>query len=200
MRVALYARVSTEDQDELLQIPRLRSVAAFRGYDVIGVYTDSASGRDANRPGWRSLLSDARRGEFDAVLVVKLDRVMRSLRILLQELEDFASMNVQIISLDYGDLNPSSASGKLMIQFLGAIAEWEREINSERTKEALAAKKAQGVTLGRPKKSIPIQKIALLRMQCRPWAEISELTGVPESTLRSRRKEIEELIHKIELS
>lgn len=64
MKVALYARVSTVDQDERLQLPRLRQVAELRGYTVVGEYTDEASGRDANRPGWKALLSDARAGSW----------------------------------------------------------------------------------------------------------------------------------------
>lgn len=197
MKVALYARVSTHDQDERLQLPRLRSVAQLRGYEIAGEYSDEASGRDSNRPGWKALLSDARRGEFNAVLVVKLDRVMRSLRIFLRELEDFRSMNIQIISLDYGDLNPANASGKLLIQFMAAIAEWEREINSERTREALRQKAAQGIILGRPRKDMPLHKIALLRAQEKPWREIAELTGIPESSIRGRKKEIEEEVRRI---
>lgn len=197
MIVALYARVSTPDQDELMQLPRLREAARSRGYEVYKEYTDEASGKDGNRPGWLALLSDARAGLFGAVFVVKLDRVMRSLQIFLRELEDFQSMNVGLISLDYGDLNPCSASGKLTIQFLAAIAEWEREINSERTKEALAQKRAKGIKLGRPKDDIPLRKIALLRSQGASWNECSRVTGIPSSTLRYRASDIEKEIQKL---
>ena len=202
MIVALYARVSTRDQDELMQLPRLREAANARGYEIYQEYTDEASGRDGNRPGWLALLSDAKAGRFDAVFVVKLDRVMRSLQIFLRELENFASMNVSIISLDYGDLSPRSASGKLTIQFLAAIAEWEREINSERTKEALAAKKAKGVVLGRPKKDFPTRKVALLWLHSdKPsWAEIARIAGVPRTTIYGHLAEIKSEIDKIQSS
>lgn len=197
LRVALYARVSTSDQDELLQLPRLREASKLRGYIVTREYCDEASGKDGNRPGWLALLSDARAGLFDAVLVVKLDRVMRSLQLFLKELEDFAAQKIQLISLDYGDLNPSSASGKLLIHFLAAIAEWEREINSERTKEALAAKKAQGVQLGRPKEELPIHMLALYRASGCSWREISRRTGIPDSTLRYRKADIDAELEKL---
>lgn len=139
--------------------------------------------------------------EHSAVLVVKLDRVMRSLQIFLKELEDFASMRVSLISLDYGDLNPASASGKLSIQFLAAIAEWERAINSERTREALAQKRAQGVPLGRPTKALPIHKVALLRAEpvCASWSEIARQLNIPRTTILEHRKEIEEEVKRIEL-
>ena len=77
MKVAIYSRVSTHDQDEQLQVPRLREFCSRLGYEIIQEYSDEASGKNANRPGWKALLSDARRGEFSAVIVTKLDRVMR---------------------------------------------------------------------------------------------------------------------------
>lgn len=197
MKVALYARVSTVDQDERLQLPRLRQVAELRGYTVVEEYTDEASGRDANRPGWKALLSDARAGSFDAVLVVKLDRIMRSLRLFLSELEDFQSMHVQLIALDYGVLDPSSASGKLMISFLAAIAEWEREINSERTKAALKAKKDAGIRLGKEPRKLPLHDIALMRIAGKSWTEIADLTDIPRTTINDHRKRIEAEIVKI---
>lgn len=197
MIVALYARVSTADQDELLQLPRLRETARNRGLEIYKEYTDECSGKDNNRPGWLALLSDARAGRFDAVLVVKLDRVMRSLQIFLRELESFSSLGISLISLDYGDLNPSSASGKLSIHLLAALAEWEREINSERTREALAQKKAKGVRLGRPKDNLPLRKIALMRSEGFSWNEIGRRTGIPSSTLRYRQADIAEELLKL---
>lgn len=198
MIVALYARVSTADQDELMQLPRLREVARSRGYEIYREYTDEASGKDGNRPGWRALMSDAKAGFFNAILVVKLDRVMRSLQIFLRELENFASMGIELVSLDYGNLNPSSASGKLTIQFLAAIAEWERAVNSERTREALAQKKAQGIKLGRPlSPDFPIRKIALLRSQGYSWNKIQRIVGIAASTIRYHQYEIAQEMMKL---
>ena len=197
MKVALYARVSTVDQDERLQLPRLRQVAELRGYEVVQEYTDEASGRDANRPGWKALLSDARAAKFNAVLVVKLDRIMRSLRLFLRELEDFQSMRIQLIALDYGVLDPSSASGKLMVSFLAAIAEWEREVISERTKAALKAKRDAGTRLGKAPRQIPLHEIALMRIAGKTWTEIAELTEIPRTTINDHREKIEKEITKI---
>lgn len=192
MRVALYARVSTADQDEMLQLPRLREAAEVRGWEIVGEYTDEASGRDANRPGWNRLKKDIRTARADAVMVVKLDRMMRSLRGFLDELEDFRRMGVRIVSLDYGDLDPSDPTGQLVIRFMASLAEWEREIISERTKAALDAKKKQGVRLGRPSSELPIQKLALMRSQGMGWSEISRTTGIPRSTIMGHKAEIEE--------
>ena len=123
MRVAIYARVSTHDQDEQLQIPRLESYCARMDYQVSKVYTDEASGRDANRPGWKALLSDARRGEFEAVIVTKLDRIMRSLTQLLDILQDFERRHISIITLDQGIIDMSSANSRLQISIIAMVAE-----------------------------------------------------------------------------
>lgn len=191
MRVLLYARVSTTEQDEGLQLPRLRRAAEGHGWEVVGEFTDEASGRDANRPGWRDLRDAVARRECDAVMVVKLDRMMRSLKGFLEELEYFRRYNVRIVSLDYGDLDPSDPTGQLVIRLMASLAEWERGIISERTRSALAVKRSQGVRLGRPSAEVPVHRIALMRSQGMSWKAISEATGIPRSTIMGHREEIE---------
>lgn len=192
MKVAIYARVSTHDQDELLQVPRLEAYCERVGYQVVRKYTDEASGKDANRPGWRSLLSDARRGDFEAVIVTKLDRIMRSLNQLLSVLQEFEKRRISIITLDQGVIDLASANSRLQVGIIAMVAEWEREIISERTKEALRAKKEKGVVLGRPSAKLPIHTIALMRVAGKSWSAISLELRIPRSTLKNYRKEIEE--------
>ena len=164
MKVAIYSRVSTHDQDEQLQVPRLRDFCNRLGYEIYKEYSDVASGKNANRPGWKALQSDARRGEFEAIIVVKLDRIMRSLAQLLDVLQ---------------------------ISIIAMVAQWEREIISERTKEALRAKKAKGEVLGRPSTDFPLHRAALLRIEGKSWKAIAEDLGIPRTTLNNHRKEIE---------
>lgn len=161
---AIYARVSTHKQDELLQLPRLRDAAGARGLDVWKEYTDEASGKDGNRPGWQELKKDARAGRFSILLVVKLDRIMRSVPALYTDLTELAASGVTVVCLDQGTLDLSSPQGKLIIAVMGAVAEWERDVISERTKAALEAKRTSGVKLGRPKSDFPTHKAALLRI------------------------------------
>ena len=191
MKVAIYSRVSTHDQDEQLQVPRLREFCSRLGYEIIQEYSDEASGKNANRPGWKALLSDARRGEFSAVIVTKLDRVMRSLTQLLDVLQEFEKRRISIITLDQGTIDMSSANSRLQIGIIAMVAEWEREIISERTKEALQAKKARGVVLGRVPAKFNVRMAALMRLDGRKWTEIAERLGVNPSTLKNHRKEIE---------
>ena len=193
MKVAIYARVSTSKQDELNQVPYLEELAKARGYHITAIYLDEASGKDSNRPGWNRMMEDEKFPftHFDAILVTKLDRVMRSVVHLISVLEDLQSRNVVIISATDGVLDMSTAAGKLQLQILAAVAEWEREIISERTREALAVRKKKGIVGGRPKRELPLTKVAMMRHNGSTWRSIARETGVPESTLRSRRADID---------
>ena len=194
MIVAIYSRVSTANQDEQLQVPRLRDFCNRLGYEIYKEYSDVASGKNANRPGWKALQSDARRGEFEAIIVVKLDRIMRSLAQLLDVLQDFEKRRISIITLDQGTIDMSSANSRLQISIIAMVAQWEREIISERTKEALRAKKARGEVLGRPSTDFPLRRAALMRKAGASWADIARDLGIPRTTLNNHRKEIEKEI------
>lgn len=190
MRCAIYARVSTTKQDETLQIPRCEEFAKRHDWEIVQIYQDEASGRDANRPGWKALESDLRRHEFDAIIVTKLDRIMRSLMQLLQIFETFQRYGVMIVTIDQGILDLKSANGRLQVQLLGMLAEWEKELISDRTKEALAQKKAQGIKLGRPAAKLPIHTIALMRVAGQTYGEIAKNLQIPPTTLKNHRREI----------
>lgn len=190
MRCAIYARVSTTKQDETLQIPRCEEFARRHDWEVVQIYQDEASGRDANRPGWKALESDLRRHEFDAIIVTKLDRIMRSLMQLLQIFETFQKYGVMIVTIEQGILDLKSANGRLQVQLLGMLAEWEKELISDRTKEALAAKKAKGIQLGRPAAKLPIHTIALMRVAGRTYGEIGKELNIPPTTIKNYRREI----------
>ena len=199
MKVAIYSRVSTHDQDEQLQVPRLREFCSRLGYEIIQEYSDEASGKNANRPGWKALLSDARRGEFSAVIVTKLDRVMRSLTQLLDVLQEFEKRRISIITLDQGTIDMGSANSRLQIGIIAMVAEWEREIISERTKEALQTKKARGVVLGRPSADFNLRMAALMRIDGKTWTYIAKAFEMNVSTLKNHREEIEKEIRFLQL-
>jgi len=193
--VALYARVSTRKQDESAQLPRLRAMAESRGYGVYREYTDEASAKDANRPGWKALMQDASERRFDAILVTKLDRVMRSLVQLNITMEDLQTYGVSLICADIGEIDLRSPMGKVQMQIIGAIAEWEREIIVQRTGEGMEARRARGVRMGRRRRDdVPISTVATLRMDGRSWKSISDDLRIPKTTLLSRKAEVEAVI------
>ena len=145
----LYARVSTEGQDLDNQRVRLREYARLRGWKVLGEYTDIASGANPNRPGLVQMLDDARRQSPDFIVIVKLDRIMRSVRNLLDVVQTIESYGSSLYVLDQS-IDTSSPSGQLMLTLLGAIAEYERELIRDRTLDGMARAAAEGRTAGRP--------------------------------------------------
>ena len=146
-KVALYSRVSTSDQTTENQVLRLRDYAENRHltYDL---YTEVQSSR-RTRPIKAQLLQKLRNGDYDAVIVFKLDRWARSSTELILEAKEMSDKGIAFISLS-DNLDFSTASGKLHFQILSAFAEFERALISERTKEGLHRAKTQGKTLGRP--------------------------------------------------
>ena len=129
--------------------------------------------------------------------MTKLDRIMRSLTQLLDTLKDFEKRRISIITLDQGIIDMSSANSRLQISIIAMVADWEAEIISERTKEALRAKKEKGIVLGRPKSDLPVHTIALMRVAGKSWSSISLELRIPRSTLKNHRAEIEEECIKI---
>ena len=150
MKVALYNRVSTAKQTTENQRIRLVEFANSKGWEF-DVFEEVESSRKT-RPIKQNLLSLLRKGEYDAVVVYKLDRWARSSTELILETKELIDKGIAFIS--YSDnLDFSTASGKLHFQILSAFAEFERSLISERTKEGLRRVKMNGKKLGRPKGS-----------------------------------------------
>ena len=112
-RAALYARVSTKDQDAQLQLEELRRLAEQRGWTAVKEYVDEGvSGSKASRPGLDLLMADARAGKLDVVAVWKLDRLGRSLQHLLRTLDDLSGWGVLFVSARDAGLDTTTASGQ----------------------------------------------------------------------------------------
>jgi DNA invertase Pin-like site-specific DNA recombinase len=183
--VALYARVSTSDkgQDPQMQLREMRSHAQAQGWTVHEEYIDhGVSGAKDSRPALNRLMSDAQACAFDAVMVWKLDRFSRSLRHLVVSLETLAAAGVAFVSLR-DNLDLTTASGRLMFQMIGAFAEFERALTSERVRAGLRNARAKGKQLGRKARTdIDVPEIARLRAEGLDWRQIAAITGVPRST------------------
>ena len=136
-----YARVSTADQCLAAQRNRLHKAGAIR------IFTDIASGKRSERPGLAELIDQARPG--DRLCVTRLDRLGRTLRELLETVEDLKARGVDLVSLEVR-LDTSSAAGELVFHVFGAIAHFERRLISERTRDGIAAARRRGRSPGRP--------------------------------------------------
>jgi DNA invertase Pin-like site-specific DNA recombinase len=149
MRTAIYARVSTFDQEPENQLRELRAYAIARGW-VVKEYVDHISGAKERRPALDAMLVDARRRRFDALLVWRLDRLGRNLKHLITLIEDVQALGIAFVSLAEG-IDATTPAGRLQLHVLGAIAEFERGRIQERVMAGLARARAQGKRLGRPR-------------------------------------------------
>ena len=149
-RTALYLRVSTADQKPDLQYDGLRAYAARAGLEVVQDYCDAAvSGRREGRPRLNALMAAARNHEIDCVLVWKFDRFARSTRHLLAALEEFDHLGVRFVSVQ-DQVDTDSPMGRAMFTIIGAMAELESSLISERVTAGMRAAGARGRHLGRP--------------------------------------------------
>jgi len=176
MRAAIYARVSTFDQEPENQLAELRRYAAARAWTATEHVDRGISGAKDRRPALDRLLVDARRRRFDVLVVWRLDRLGRNLRHLITLLEELQALGVAFVSLGEG-IDATTPAGKLQMHILGAIAEFERARIAERVRAGLQRARAQGKRLGRPRKvptSIAIPR-GSVRAAARAW-------GVSKST------------------
>jgi DNA invertase Pin-like site-specific DNA recombinase len=165
-RVALYARVSTlnHGQDPEVQLRELRQFCQRR-FEIAVEYVDKGiSGSRERRPSLDKLMTACRKRLVDAVVVYRYDRFARSLRQLVLALEEFRALGIDFISLHEG-VDTSTPNGRLIFGIFASIAEFERELIRDRVRSGLAAARAKGKRIGRPKVAVDALRIASLRCQ-----------------------------------
>lgn len=149
MKAALYLRVSTADQTTLNQELELEKYCENNNFEIFNIYKEEGvSGSKTTRPQLDLMLQDMRKGFFDCIIVWKLDRLGRSTQHLLQLLEEFNKKEIRLICIDM-NIDTSTAQGKFFFTIVGAFAELEREMITERIKLGLKRRKSQGFKLGR---------------------------------------------------
>ena len=153
MKVALYARVSTvdKDQDPETQLMALRDYCRAQGWEVSKEYVDTASARDlAHRTAWRDLLDDCAKRRFKAVVVFKLDRAFRSVKDMHDTLAVWDALGISFKSVRE-QFDTGTAMGRLLLNLLAAVAEFELEMIRERVKAGMDRARHQGKRIGRPR-------------------------------------------------
>ena len=172
-----YARVSTEDQDMIRQTFELRGVGCEK------IYQETMTGTKKDRPELNAMLDFIREG--DVVVVCELTRISRSTKDLFDLVEKIETKGAKIKSLKESWLDTTTAHGKLLFTMFAGLAQFERDLISERTKSALAAKKAAGVKLGRPRVDDEALEKAVRLYATKEFEikEIENLTRISKSTL-----------------
>ena len=163
MRAALYARVSTTDQEPENQLAELRRYVHARSWAAAVEYVDhGVSGAKDRRPALDRLIRDAKRRRVDVLICWRLDRLGRTLRHLVTLLDELQALGVAFVSLGEG-IDCTTPAGRLQLHILAALAEFERARISERVVAGLARAKRQGQRLGRPEKRVSERILAPVR-------------------------------------
>jgi DNA invertase Pin-like site-specific DNA recombinase len=147
-RAALYMRVSTLDQHPETQLLDLRQMAAQRGLDIVNEYTDRISGTKAKRPGLDAMMTDARRGRFDVVLVWASDRIARSVKHFLDVLDELNRLKIEYVSFRE-NIDTGGPLGRAIVIIIGAVAELERNLIIERVRAGMRRARLEGQHIGR---------------------------------------------------
>lgn len=143
MKVAIYVRVSTEHQDYQKQLDLCKKHCKAHGWEIYKIYEDIFTGTSQSRPAFNELLDDMRQYKFNCIVCTRLDRIGRSLQHLLSMFDEFNKKGVQFVAVTQ-NIDTTTSAGKLQMQVMGAFAEFERNLISERTKEGLKGNKKVG--------------------------------------------------------
>ena len=175
-RAAIYARVSTLDQEPENQLQELRRYCEARGWTAVEYVDRGVSGTKDRRPALDTLIRDARRRRFDVLVCWRLDRLGRNLKHLITLLDDLQELGVGFVTLGES-IDTTTPAGRLQLHILSAISQFERERIRERVIAGLKRARRQGTQLGRPRKvpttiAIPGDSV---RAAARTW-------GVSKST------------------
>lgn len=183
-RLALYARTSTaKDQSPAMQLDALRLLAAQRGWEAVEEYVDVGhSGAKEKRPALDRLMKDAMKGRLDIVICWRFDRFARSVKHLVLTLEEFRARGIEFLSVQ-GGIDTSTPAGRFTFHVIAAVAELERELIRERVRAGLESARARGTKLGRPRKSVDVDRLKALQGEGLSLRRIAAETGLSASSV-----------------
>jgi DNA invertase Pin-like site-specific DNA recombinase len=187
-RVAVYTRVSSTDQHTETQLCDLRPLATARGYEIVGEYTDTISGAKAKRPGLDKLMSDARRGRFDGVLLWSFDRMARSVKHFLEVLDELNHLDIALVSFRE-NIDTGGPLGRAMIVIVAAISELERSLIVERVRAGMRRAKLEGRQIGRARLDIDREQVVVDRRTGMSLTQVAKRHAISRASVCRLMKE-----------
>jgi putative DNA-invertase from lambdoid prophage Rac len=186
LKIAIYCRVSTKDQNCERQNRDLTDYAARCGHEVVAVFKEVASGAKNDRAERKKIVALARSRSIDGVLVTELSRWGRSTSDLILSLEELASYRVSLIAQTGMQFDLSTPHGKLIAQIMSSMAEFERELIRERVRSGLDNARARGKVFGRPKGgkvADSCDRVRILRAAGMSHRQIAKEVGISKSSV-----------------
>jgi DNA invertase Pin-like site-specific DNA recombinase len=184
MRIAIYTRVSTDEQTTENQLSQLRAFAASQSWSIVAEFTDSITGGTSDRPGFNAMFQAAERGEFDTLLFWSLDRLSREgTLITLQHLDRLRKLGIGYKAMQEQFLDTTNPYNDVFVALAATKAREEKQRISERTKAGLARVRAAGTVLGRPSK-IDAQSVRSLRTSGKTQSQVAALLSISIDSVR----------------
>jgi putative DNA-invertase from lambdoid prophage Rac len=188
MKTAIYARVSTTDQTNTIQMRELKRLRRALGWELAGTYQDQMSGVKPSRPGFDQLMSDARCRRFDAIVVWKLDRFGRSLVHCVSGIQELASLGIRFIATSQGlDTRRVEPGKQAPDHILAAVAQFERELIHERVSAGMKSARKHGTKtgkpIGRPRRIFDRSEVVRLRETGLSIEKVASKTGLGVGTI-----------------
>jgi len=187
MQVIGYARVSSKDQDLGIQIQEIKKYCEYRSLDLVRTYTDKASGKDTNREGFQDMMKVLEKNTFgvNAVIVYKLDRMGRSIKNLIDILDEFGRLKIQLICVA-DNIDTSTPQGMLFFHMVSSFAEYERKLIQERTEAGIKEALKNGVRFGRPRKKVDMEAVRADIAMGIPKSKVCKKYGIGRTLLYSK--------------
>jgi DNA invertase Pin-like site-specific DNA recombinase len=186
MKVAIYARVSSETQDYEMQLQELQALADRSGYEVVEIYAEKISGTKANadRPELKRLMKDARWRRFQKVLVWSVDRLGRSLKNLVDTLTELRDLKIDIFAQQQG-IDTGTQMGAMMFSFISIFSEFETNLRKSRQQAGIIRAKASGKTWGgrQPTSEEKVEKIRTMKRKGFTVRDICKKLKVSPNTI-----------------
>ena len=193
-KVAIYARVSTDEQRESLgeQKRILIEWCKEKKYDIVEIYEDIQSGKDTSRTDFQRMMNDVTNNHhtYKTVVILKLDRLSRSLKDLIATVDCLKEHDIGLVSKDDSAIDTTTSQGRLIFGIFGALAEFERELIGYRTGIGMKRAQREGKLCHRPRKEINVDKVKKAIEDNYTLEEIARMQGMSFVTLKKRMDDV----------